>query len=232
MFGDQDSDTPGTQNQSATREVAENTKAKGNVGSPVTAKDPDANADPLTYTLSGDDAGLFSVDSPGQIKVKSGTKLDFETRTTYMVTLTATDSYGDSASIDVTIMVTDVDEAPAITVGGLAITGVAADYAENGTGMVATYSATGPESANAMWSLEGDDAGDFRISNSGVLTFRSSPDYENAADDDMDNDVHGHGDGRRRHLHSTRARDRDGDGHQRGGRRTTPVTGWHPARQV
>ena len=67
---------------------------------------------------------LVDVDKGGQIKVKSGTKLDFETRTTYMVTLTATDSFGDSASIDVTIMVTDVDEAPDITVGGLAITGM------------------------------------------------------------------------------------------------------------
>ena len=65
--------------------------------------------------------------------MKSTTKLDFETRTTYMVTLTATDSFGESASIDVTIMVTDVDEAPAISEGGLAITGVARmDYAENG----------------------------------------------------------------------------------------------------
>ena len=79
MFGDQDDDTPGMQNQTATREVAEYTKAKGNVGSPVTAEDPDPNADPLTYALSGADAGLFTVDSPGQIKVKSGTKLDFET---------------------------------------------------------------------------------------------------------------------------------------------------------
>ena len=60
MFGDQDDDTPGTQNQSATREVAENTKAN-NVGNPVTAKDPDPNEDPLIYRLSGADAGLFSV---------------------------------------------------------------------------------------------------------------------------------------------------------------------------
>ena len=59
VFGDQDSDTPGTQNQSATREVAENTKA--NVGNPVTAKDPDPNEDTLVYTLSGADAALFSV---------------------------------------------------------------------------------------------------------------------------------------------------------------------------
>ena len=167
-------DTPGTQNQTATREVAENTKAKGNVGSAVTAEDPDPNADPLTYTLSGADAALFSVgadaatedvDEGGQITVKSGTKLDFETRTTYMVTITATDSFSDSASIDVTIMVTDVDEAPKISEGGLAIAGLASvSYAEDRRDAVATYSATGPESANASWTLSGDDAGAFSIS--------------------------------------------------------------------
>ena len=61
VFGDQDSDTPGTQNQTAMREVAENTKAGDNVGNAVTAEDPDPNADPLVYTLSGADAALFSV---------------------------------------------------------------------------------------------------------------------------------------------------------------------------
>ena len=65
-----------------------------------------------------------------------------------MVTLTATDSFGDSAAIDVTIMVTDVDEAPAISEGGLAITGLGG---KNGAtprtrqAMVATYTASGPD---------------------------------------------------------------------------------------
>ena len=168
------------------------------MGSPVTAKDPDPNEDPLVYRLSGADAALFSVDADdattttvdegGQIKVKSGTKLDFETRTTYMVTITATDSFTDSASIDVTITVTDVDEAPKISEGGLAITGPAGvDYAENGMGAVETYMATGPDADMASWSLSGEDMSAFSFSNDGMLTFRSSPDYENPADMGMDN---------------------------------------------
>ena len=196
VFKDQDSDTPGRQNQTATREVAENTK--GDVGSAVIAEDPDPNTDPLTYELSGADAALFSVDDGdatmedvdegGQITVKSGTKLDFETRTTYMVTITATDSFGESASIDVTITVTDVDEAPKISEGGLAITGPAGvDYAENGMGAVETYMATGPDADMASWSLSGEDMSAFSFSNDGMLTFRSSPDYENPADMGMDN---------------------------------------------
>ena len=40
----------------------------------------------------------------------AGTKLDYETKQTYMVTLTAEDSFDASDSIMVTIMVTDMDE--------------------------------------------------------------------------------------------------------------------------
>ena len=49
------------------------------------------------------------------------------------------------------------------------------NYAENSTGMVTTYSAAGPDAADATWRLSGADAGDFRISSAGVLTFMSFP---------------------------------------------------------
>ena len=174
VFKDQDSDTPGRQNQTATREVAENTKAS--VGNPVTAKDPDPNADPLIYTLSGADAALFSVDSDGQITVKSGTKLDYEAaKNVYMVTLTAADSFSDSASIDVTITVTDADEAPDVTGDATK------EYAEKGTGSVATYTAEDPEGAAIKWSLSGADASDFSIEG-GVLAFVKSPNFEKPTD--------------------------------------------------
>ena len=104
-FVDQDDETPGTQNQTAVRNVSENTEAGMNVGGPVTAKDPDPNSDPLIYTLEGPDAGLFDVgeddqdtedvDEGGQIKVGTGTMLDHEaSKTSYMVTVKAEDSYG------------------------------------------------------------------------------------------------------------------------------------------
>ena len=175
-----------------TRKVAENTpnneaaddgtttgideSTQGNIDTLVMAEDP--NEDKLTYTLGGPDAVSFNIGrSDGQLSTKA--KLDYEDKSRYMVTVTATDPHGLSDSVDVTIMVTDVDEAPVIMVGGLAITGKGAiDYPENGTDDVATYSAVGPDSASATWSLSGADAGDFRISSAGVLTFRTSPDYE------------------------------------------------------
>ena len=54
------------------------------------------------------------------------------------------------------------------------------EYAENGTGPVATYTAMDPEGAMVMWSLDGDDAGDFMIEN-GVLSFKKSPKLRTAS---------------------------------------------------
>ena len=52
------------------------------------------------------------------------------------------------------------------------------EYAENGTGPVATYTAVDPEmTAIASWSLAGTDADDFSIEG-GVLMFKKSPDFE------------------------------------------------------
>ena len=93
-----------------------------------------------------------------------------------------------TAKITVTIYVTDVDEAPIIIVGGLAISGPSSpQYAEGGTDAVATYTSAGPDADMATWTLGGDDAGNFRISRDGVLTFRNSPNYESPTDTGTDN---------------------------------------------
>ena len=190
-FEDQDEDTDGTQNTEAERTIAENAAAGTPLnGGEVLATDPNTGDD-LAYTLGGTDASFFEVSSAdateGQITVGAGTKLDYETKQTYMVAVIATDSFGESASIDVTITVTDVNEGPEITVGGLAISGMArVDYAEDRQDAVETYTASGPESDMATWSLLGDDAGSFTITG-GVLAFRSAPDFENPVDMGMDN---------------------------------------------
>ena len=97
------------------RSVAENSGAGTAVGARMQATD--ADDDVLAYSLSDtnmDDDGLFTIDtSSGRIRVGAGTLLDFEgPRREYFVTVTATDPSGDSASTDVTITVTNVNEPP------------------------------------------------------------------------------------------------------------------------
>ncbi len=61
------------------------------------------------------------------------------------------------------------------------------NYEENGTDPVATLSATDEDGDAIDWSLSGEDAGDFKISDDGVLEFKSSPNYESPADDNKNN---------------------------------------------
>ena len=65
------------------------------------------------------------------------------------------------------------------------------EYAENDTGAVATFTAVDPEGESIVWSLAENDTnapdhGLFEIEN-GVLTFKSSPDFEMPADSGTDN---------------------------------------------
>ena len=171
--------------ETGVREVAENNNVDANVrvdaDNPSTTNDPvnatDTAGETLTYTLSGTDSASFDIDrGTGQLKTKAA--LDYETKKSYMVTVTATDPDGLSASIDVTITVTNVDEAPMIMVGGLAISGMSSvSYAENRTDAVAEYTLAGPMKDRARWALEGDDASDFTLMN-GTLRFKRSPNYE------------------------------------------------------
>ena len=109
---------PAFPSAATTRSIAENTAARANIGAPVEATDP--NGDTLTYTLGGTNAASFGiVGSTGQLRTSAA--LDFETKSTYTVVVTATDPGGLSDTIDVTINVTDVvevvPEVPAIVQG-------------------------------------------------------------------------------------------------------------------
>ena len=177
-----------------------------NVGGTIMAEDPNigtaAEGDSLAFSLSGGDASKFRVRQPVadatdptmqnvQVEVKAGAKFDYETKDTYMVTLTATDDYGETAELELTINITDVNDAPEIMAGGVDeapdVAGEAfIKYEENATSMVATYTAVDPEGAEIVWSLGGDDAALFSIEG-GMLTFKSAPDFEMAADMDGDN---------------------------------------------
>ena len=139
--------------------------------------------DGLTYELSGADAGPFHI-VPATGQILTGEKLDYETKKTYNVTVKATDPWGLSGSIPVTINVIDVDEAPVgglLTLGGLA----SHDYAENNPDTsLGIYTVSGA-TAEVKWTLEGADASHFELDDQGNpqggsrrLKFANSPNYE------------------------------------------------------
>ena len=95
-----------TEGDTTTRSIAETTEAGTNIGDPVETTDVDS--DTLAYSLGGTDAGSFDIDSEtGQLKTK-GT-LDYETKSSYTVTVTVSDG-SLTDEITVTINVVDIDE--------------------------------------------------------------------------------------------------------------------------
>ena len=95
-----------------TRSIAENSAAGTAVGAPVTATDPDG--DSLTYTLSGSDAATFSIGrTSGQLMTRAA--LDYETKPSYSVGVTARDNRGGSVNITVAVAVTNVEEQGTVT---------------------------------------------------------------------------------------------------------------------
>ena len=97
-------------NNPITFSIAENTPAGQDIGTPVTATDPD-RTDTIAYSLGTPSASVFHIVSDtGQIQTKGS--LDHETKATYTVTVTATDPSNESDTTDITITVTDVDEPP------------------------------------------------------------------------------------------------------------------------
>ena len=167
---------------SATRSLAENSPAGTNVGDPIAAKDPDE--DTLTYSLSGADAGAFSIDpGTGQVTTRSGVVYDYEAKPTYFVTVNAADGKGLSASIPVTVNLTDVEEAPPnrapVFNEGNGATRSLPENSEAGENVGAPLTATDQDDDTLTYSLSGADDGSFDINaNTGQLLTRESVTYD------------------------------------------------------
>ena len=177
-------EAPAFAGSSATREVAENSGGGVNVGAAVTAADPDS--DTLTYSLSGTDAASFEIGgSTGQITTKSGEAYDYETKSSYSLTVEATDGNGGTATIAVTVSLTNVNEAPVFGEGGADESGVktttrqVAENSPGGTNVGAALTATDPENDTLTYSLSGTDASSFAIgASTGQITTKSGEAYD------------------------------------------------------
>ena len=158
-----------------------------------TAEATDADGDPLTYSLSGTDAGLFTID-PATGVVSFNNPPDFEAPSdangdnVYDIIVTASDNTGGTPDTNqaVTITVTDVNEgganAPPVFSSPASVS-----VAENQT-VAYTALATDADGDPLTYSLSGTDADLFTIDPAtGVVSFNEAPDAENPGDDDGDN---------------------------------------------
>ena len=154
-------------------EVANLETAENSVGAlldSIVITDEDAVSETYSYEISGDDADSFEV-VDGQLRVKSDVSLDYETKATYSITLTATDSTDLSISKDFTITATNLnDNAPTFTSAS------SFNLVENESS-VGTITATDADGdSNLTYSISGgDDASLFSIdATTGQLTLKSA----------------------------------------------------------
>ena len=136
----------------------------------IVITDEDAASETYSYEISGDDADSFEV-VEGQLKVKSDVSLDYETKASYSITLTATDSTNLSISKDLTITATNLNDNDPIFTSASSF-----NLVEN-QNFVGTVTATDADgSSNLTYSISGgDDASLFSIdSSTGQLTLQSA----------------------------------------------------------
>ena len=182
-------------------EVRENTEANAEIGDPVAAIDPESTE--LAYSLSGADSGLFSLDvSNGQISVGAGTALDYESPSDsdgdniYELVVLVTDGQDEDgnpddsvdAQIDVTVMVTDINEPPEFEV--LYVWFEVEENTAALTNVGDPILAADPELAELTYSLVGADAGLFDFDPlTGLISIGAATelDHESPSDSNGDN---------------------------------------------
>ena len=191
--------------------VAENS-ATGTVVGELSATDPEGEA--LTYTLTDDADGRFSLSTSGGVtRLVVAGALDYETAASYTVTVTVSDGVNDVTK-DFTIAVGDVDETPANSAPSKPTLSADAvsEAASVGT-VVGTLAATDPDGDALSYALTDSADGTFAIVTEGGVTklvVASTLDYETAtshqvtvevsdgAGGEFDLDLHDHGDRRDR----------------------------------
>ena len=154
--------------------IAENSANNTVVGT-VAASDLDAGQT-LTYAITaGNTGGAFSLSSTtGQLRVANSGALNFESTSSYSLTVQVTDngSPASSGNTTITVNLTNVNEAPSAPVDINPTANVVAENAANGTTVGLTASSTDPDANTTLtYALTNNAGGRFAINAStGVVT--------------------------------------------------------------
>ncbi|MDB5339009.1 MAG: hypothetical protein JWN70_4628 [Planctomycetaceae bacterium] len=158
------------------------------VGTTV-ATDADLPAQAITYSLSGGvDQGKFSITSAGALTFITAPDFEHPTDTgtdnVYNVTVTANDGNGKSTSQNIAVIVFGVnDNVPVFT------SPATFNVPENSTAVGNTTATDADLIVQPVsYALSGGaDQAKFLVTNSGILTFATAPDFENPTDADANN---------------------------------------------
>ena len=154
-----------------------------------TAMATDPEGDTPSYSVSGTDSALFSID-PNSGALSFKTPPDFEAATdhnsdnTYELNVSASDGVN-SASLALAVAVQDInDNSPSFTASNESIS-----VAENNASSIYKAQATDIDATDILtYSISGSDSGKFSINSvSGALAFNSAPDFEAPGDSNQDN---------------------------------------------
>lgn len=153
--------------------IAENSAAVSALGAVTILTHGDDTI--TTFTLSGTGSENFSINSSGALS--TATSFDYESNTQYILQVTATNSVGTSASVDITINITDVEDiAPTLVDTSLTFRedAVVGDV----IGSI-TIDDAGDSPISGI-SISGTGSGNFEFSTSGVLSVKAGAviDYE------------------------------------------------------
>ena len=150
----------------------------------------DADGDTITYSFSSADSAYFDINpETGALSFKESPNFenpqDQGQDNTYAITVNAADSTH-STSVDLSVEVSDVDEAPQFAQDSETI-----EIPENtsSASTIYTAAASDEDGDTITYSLSGTDAAHFTLNSAtGGLNFVTSPDFENPQDQDGDND--------------------------------------------
>jgi len=133
----------------------------------------DDNLDEYTYSLSGEDASAFEITANGELKLKDGITPDFASKSSYLLTITATDAAGETVAKSISI---------AVNVSPTAMSLSTDSVNESYYGLeVGNILVTDPNTNDAFtYSITGADKDVFEITSEGVLKLKDDlyADYE------------------------------------------------------
>ena len=141
-----------------------------------------------TWTKEGTDADAFTIDSStGQLSMEAQNfeePADADQNNMYEVTVTVTDEDDNTATVAITVEVTDVQETATFSIENLEDDSVA----ENEPWMSPVPSLTGTPIGAVTWTKEGADADAFTINASTGQLSMEAQNYESPEDENTDNE--------------------------------------------